>query len=78
MPEPAQTQALRTFAKVMRWTDPSIKLLASACSHWEGDFVERTQLLLEQAADYVDYLAIHWYVDISFRQIVFPAFVFCK
>jgi alpha-N-arabinofuranosidase len=50
------------FGKVMKWVDPSIKLVASAVSHWEGEFVERTQLLLEQAADLIDYLSLHWYV----------------
>lgn len=50
------------FAKVMRWTDPSIKLLASAVSFWEGDPLERIQLLLEESPEYIDYLSIHWYV----------------
>ena len=31
------------FAKVMRWVDPSIKLIASAVSYWDGDPVERIQ-----------------------------------
>ena len=44
------------FAKVMRWVDPSIKLIASAVSYWDGDAVERIQLLLEQAPDHIDYL----------------------
>ena len=57
------------YAKVMKWTDPSIKLFAAAVSLWEGDWVERVQLLLEQthtfkehAPPLLDYLAIHWYV----------------
>jgi alpha-N-arabinofuranosidase len=50
------------FAKVMRWADPSIKLLASAVSFWEGRPLERIALLLEQAASHIDYLGIHWYV----------------
>ena len=50
------------FAKVMKWTDPNIKLIASAVSNWEGRFVERTQLLLEQAGNLIDYLSLHWYV----------------
>ncbi len=50
------------FAKVMRWADPEIKLIASAVSNWEGLAVERAQLLLEEAPDHVDYLSIHWYV----------------
>jgi alpha-N-arabinofuranosidase len=55
-------RAYTEFAKVMRWADPSIKLLASAVSYWEGDPVERVQLLLEQAHQSIDYLSIHWYV----------------
>jgi alpha-N-arabinofuranosidase len=50
------------FAKVMRWADPEIKLLASAVSFWEGQPLERIALLLEQAPEHVDYLGIHWYV----------------
>jgi len=55
-------RAYTEFVKVMKWTDPSIKLLASANSAWRGDWVERTQLLVEQAGERIDYLAIHWYV----------------
>jgi len=50
------------FAKVMRWTDPSIRLVASATSDWDGDIVERAQLLVEQAGGLIDYVSIHWYV----------------
>lgn len=56
-------RALTEFGKAMRWVDPSIKLLASAVSLWDGDFVERAQLILEQAGDQIDYMALHWYVD---------------
>lgn len=50
------------FAKVMRWVDPSIKLVASVTSGWIDRVVERTQLLVEQAANFIDYASIHWYV----------------
>ncbi len=50
------------FAKVMRWTDPSIRLVASATSDWDGDVVERVQALEEEAGDLIDYMSIHWYV----------------
>jgi alpha-N-arabinofuranosidase len=51
------------FAKVMKWVDPTIKLVASAASHWAGgSIVERTQLLFEQASRFIDYLSIHWYI----------------
>lgn len=55
-------RAYKEFAKVMRLVDPSIKLLASVTSSWDEHFVERAQLLFEEARDFLDYLAIHWYV----------------
>jgi alpha-N-arabinofuranosidase len=55
-------RAFTEFGKVMKWVDPDIKLIASAVSDWEGDWVERTRLLLEQSADLIDYLALHWYI----------------
>lgn len=55
-------RAYLEYAKVMRWVDPSIKLIASVTSNWKEAFVERTHLLMEQAASFIDYLAIHWYV----------------
>jgi alpha-N-arabinofuranosidase len=36
--------------------------VASAISHWEAGIVERTQLMLEQAGNLIDYLSLHWYV----------------
>jgi alpha-L-arabinofuranosidase len=52
------------FSKVMRWADPDIKIIANGVSNWDaGDFVERVQLLLEGAANLIDYIAIHWYVE---------------
>jgi len=63
-------RAYTEYAKVMKWTDPSIKLLAAAVSLWDKSFVERVQLLMEHAAyitpftrqNLIDYIAIHWYV----------------
>ena len=52
----------KEFAKVMRWVDPSIKLIAAVSSGWRYQPVERAQLLFEQAADFLDYLSLHWYV----------------
>ncbi|MDE2818997.1 MAG: alpha-N-arabinofuranosidase [Chloroflexota bacterium] len=52
----------KEFAKVMRWVDPSIKLIAAVSSGWSYQPVERTQLLFEAAADFLDYLSLHWYV----------------
>ncbi|MBN1966624.1 MAG: alpha-N-arabinofuranosidase [Anaerolineae bacterium] len=56
-------RAFTEFGKVMKWVDPSIKLIASCVSDWNGEIVERGQLLLEQAGDLVDYLDLHWYVN---------------
>jgi alpha-N-arabinofuranosidase len=55
-------RAFKEYGKVMKWVDPGIKLVASAVSHWEGEWVERAHLLLEQAGDLIDYLSLHWYV----------------
>jgi len=55
-------RAFTEYGKVMKWTDPNIKLVASAVSHWEGEWFERAQLLLEQAGDLIDYLSLHWYI----------------
>lgn len=55
-------RAYKEFAKVMRWVDPSIKLIAATISNWHAEYVERTQLLLDHAHDFIDYVAIHWYV----------------
>ena len=53
------------YAKVMKWTDPSIKLFAAGVSLWEPRWVERVQLLMEHAPQLIDYMAIHWYVGNS-------------
>lgn len=55
-------RAFTEFGKVMKWTDPSIKLFASAVSLWEGEVNERAQLLVEKAGQLIDYMALHWYV----------------
>jgi alpha-N-arabinofuranosidase len=61
------------FAKVMKWTDPNIKLIAAGISCWEdhplafrfpvlkSEWVERLQLLLEQAGNNIDYVSLHRY-----------------
>jgi alpha-N-arabinofuranosidase len=64
-------RAITEFSKVMKWTDPDIKLVASAVSLWENnprnektEWVERTQLILEQAGDRIDYMALHCYAHL--------------
>jgi alpha-N-arabinofuranosidase len=55
-------RACTEYAKLMKMVDPSIKIVASWTSGWFQDWVERGQLLMEQAGKLVDYMAIHWYV----------------
>jgi alpha-L-arabinofuranosidase len=55
-------RAYTEYAKLMKWVDRSILLVAAWTSGWFSDWVERGQLLLEQAPDLIDYMAIHWYV----------------
>jgi alpha-N-arabinofuranosidase len=60
-------RAYTEFSKVMKRVDPDIKLFASAVCMWEdmpnreSAWVERAQLMLEQAGDRIDYMAIHRY-----------------
>jgi len=63
-------RAYAEFSKVMKRADPNIKLIASAVCVWETppftayqktEWVERAQLMLEQAGDRIDYMAIHRY-----------------
>jgi len=71
-------RAYTEFSKVMKRVDPNIKLIASAVCSWEdnpshrqAEWVERTQLMLEQAGDRIDYISIHRYAhpdsDVSFE-----------
>jgi alpha-N-arabinofuranosidase len=55
-------RSVTEFGKAMKWVDPDIKLIAAAVSLWEGNWVERAQLLFEQAGHLIDYMALHWYV----------------
>ena len=66
-------RAYTEFSKVMKRVDPDIKLIASAVCRWEDyphtraypepktEWVERAQLMLEQAGDRIDYMAFHQY-----------------
>jgi alpha-L-arabinofuranosidase len=55
-------RAYHEFAKVMRWTDPGIRLIASGTSYWDGNVVERVQALFAEAPELINYVSIHWYV----------------
>ena len=79
-------RAATEFSKVMKRVDPSIKLTASATCSWEDfplgpqflyrktEWVERAQLILEQAGDRIDYMALHRYAhpytDDSFETLM--------
>ena len=66
-------RACTEFSKVLKRVDSNIKLVASGVSSWEDsplgakylykktEWVERTQLMLEQAGDRIDYISIHRY-----------------
>ncbi|HBY61102.1 MAG TPA: alpha-N-arabinofuranosidase, partial [Solibacterales bacterium] len=51
-------------AKLMKWTDPSIKLIAAGSSHFaQGiDWIGWNRTVLEHLKRHIDYLAIHLYV----------------
>ena len=51
-------------AKLMRWTDPDIKLVAAGSSNYSPgvDWSEWNSTVVEYLQDYIDYLAIHLYV----------------
>ncbi len=51
-------------AKLMRWTDPNIKLIAAGSSNFSpgSDWTAWNRIVLEHLRDQVDYLAIHRYV----------------
>lgn len=51
-------------AKLMKWTDPNIKLIAAGSSHFGTgiDWIGWNRTVLEHLKRHIDYLAIHLYV----------------
>lgn len=51
-------------AKLMKWTDPNIKLIAAGSSHFGPgiDWIGWNRTVLEHLKRHIDYLAIHLYV----------------
>ncbi len=51
-------------AKLMKWTDPSIRLVAAGSSDFGpgADWIAWNRIVLEHLADHVDLLALHTYV----------------
>src|SRR5690554_3316561 len=53
-------------AKIMKWMDPSIELIAcGSCTNEEGhkSFGEWDRIVLEETYDYIDYLSLHRYYN---------------
>ncbi|HLW03420.1 MAG TPA: alpha-L-arabinofuranosidase C-terminal domain-containing protein [Ktedonobacterales bacterium] len=53
----AYVERAREFAKVMKWTDPSIKLISCGQSGWQA----WDRIVLEGLAPYIDFHSIHIY-----------------
>src|SRR5207302_2486161 len=51
-------------AKLMKWTDPNVKLIAAGASNFRPgvDWVSWNRTVMEYLRDHADYLAIHMYV----------------
>ena len=51
-------------AKLMRWTDPNVKLIAAGSSNYAAgvDWSSWNRTVVEHLQNYIDYLAIHLYV----------------
>lgn len=49
-------------AKLMKWIDPGIKLVASGSSYFSGGWIEWNRTVLHYLRDHVDYIALHTYL----------------
>jgi alpha-N-arabinofuranosidase len=49
-------------AKLMRWTDPSIKLVAAGSSNYAADWIGWNRTVLDYLKHHADYLSLHIYV----------------
>lgn len=49
-------------AKLMHWTDPTIKLIAAGSSNFNADWVGWNRTVLDYLSPHVDYLSLHLYV----------------
>ena len=50
-------------AKLMRWMDPSIKLIASGSSNFGIDWMDWNRTVLNTLQDQIDYISLHTYVN---------------
>jgi alpha-N-arabinofuranosidase len=51
------------FAKVMKWTDPQIKLIACGSCMQNAEDMTWNRVVIEKLADICEYLSIHMYVN---------------
>lgn len=49
-------------AKLMKWIDPEIKLIASGSSNYGGDWIGWNRTVLNYLREYADYISLHLYV----------------
>jgi alpha-N-arabinofuranosidase len=56
-------RAALEFAKVMKWTDPNIKLIACGSCQQTPAEMEWNQIVVEKLVNVADYLSIHMYVS---------------
>lgn len=49
-------------AKLMHWTDPSVKMIAAGSSNFNADWVGWNRTVLSYLKPHVDYLSLHMYV----------------
>ncbi|MGQ9673985.1 MAG: alpha-N-arabinofuranosidase [Candidatus Aminicenantales bacterium] len=49
-------------AKLMKWVDPKIKLVACGSSHFGSNWVDWNRIVLSYLVDYADYIALHTYL----------------
>lgn len=46
-------------AKLMKWTDPNIKLIAAGSSNYNADWVGWNRTVLQNLKNHADYLSLH-------------------
>lgn len=49
-------------AKLMKWTDPTVKLVAAGSSNYNADWVAWNRTVLDHLKHHADYLSLHMYV----------------
>lgn len=59
-PEDYAKVAIET-AKLMRWIDKDIKLIASGSSNYDADWNKWNRTILNEMVDYIDYISLHHY-----------------